>query len=181
MFLPFLCMGIFPSCSLSLNSSVFLFLPALITVFWASPIHSSKENNYFASNSHGPKDEECIHVSFISPSPYQSCLLCSQATQRGGTAALPESPPSSFSRGALGWCCWEGTDISLTQAVASAAFFASVQLALQRGMGPTRGRCCEEGHFLLEMFSTGWKGRKLAENCKGSQCVREVPQMGFGS
>lgn len=103
MFLPFLCMGIFPSCSLSLNSSVFLFLPALITVFWASPIHSSKENNYFASNSHGPKDEECIHVSFIFPSLYQSCLLCSQAMKCGGTTALPESPPAPLAEG-----LWDG-------------------------------------------------------------------------
>lgn len=76
LFFPFLCIRVFPSSRLSLQPSIFLFLRTPITVFWAAPIPSSKESdNYFASNSSSPEDEEFI--SFSSPALEQAAVYFS--------------------------------------------------------------------------------------------------------
>lgn len=102
LFFPFLCIRIFCFSSLSLKSSIFLFLLTPITVFWASPIPSSKEsNNSFASSSSSPEDEEFTSFSLPACSGASSSLLlllfalpslCKGMKQCGGTAKLLQHP-----------------------------------------------------------------------------------------
>lgn len=77
LFLPFLCLRIFRCSSLSLKSSIFFLLFNYNPVFWVSSIPSSKEsNNYFASNSSSPEDEEFITFSL------QACSVCFPSSLR---------------------------------------------------------------------------------------------------